>query len=193
MPWFSAESTGLSKAVLSIRQHPMPFALPGDRGVEGRDHLGDDRVRRAGPLIRAAGQGARVLDAVDRRREERVRRHVVDHHELVLRMAGEDRVVAVALVGRRARALLGQDLGEPAVQRYRCGRHARAAEEAPPRELALFLADLVSPVCCHLSSFASRRSRSRTNPERRRLRRHVPDHQFDVALASRFYHPSYRM
>ena len=28
MPWLNALSTGLLKAVLSIRQHPMPFALP---------------------------------------------------------------------------------------------------------------------------------------------------------------------
>ena len=28
MPWFNALSTGALKAVLSIRQHPMPFALP---------------------------------------------------------------------------------------------------------------------------------------------------------------------
>ena len=96
---------------------PDAVRLRGDRGVERRDHLGDDRVGRAGPLIRAAGQGAGVLDAVDRRREERVRRDVVDHHELVLRMAGEDRVVAVALVGRRTGSLLAQDLGQPAVER----------------------------------------------------------------------------
>ena len=121
---------------------PDAVRLPGDRGVERRDHLVDDRGRRAGPLVRAAGQGACVLDPVDRRREERVRRHVVDHHELVLRMAGEDRVVAVALVGRRARPLLAQDLGQPAVGR---SRHAGVAKEASPREVPLPLTDLMLP------------------------------------------------
>src|SRR5674476_721531 len=72
------------------------------------------------------------LNAVDRRREERVRRHVVDHHELVLRVAREERVVVVALEGRRARPLLAQDLGQAAVERYRCGRHACVAAAAVP-------------------------------------------------------------
>ncbi len=133
---------------------PDAVRLAGDGGVERRHHLGDDRARRACPLVRAAGQGAGVLDSVDRRREERVRRHVVDHHELVLRVAGEERVVVVALVGRRARPLLTQDLGQAPVERYACSHYAGVAKETSPRELALFLAHLVMPVCCHSSSFS---------------------------------------
>ncbi len=60
-----------------------PVDAGADRAVERVDHLADVAGLRAGPLIRAAEQLARVGGAVLRRREERVGRHVVDERELV--------------------------------------------------------------------------------------------------------------
>ena len=49
-------------------------------------------VCRSRPLVAAAEQRARVLRAVDRRDEERVRRHVVDELELPLRVRLDEAV-----------------------------------------------------------------------------------------------------
>ncbi len=61
----------------------------GHRAVQRVDHLVDVRAFRAGPLVGAAEQLRRVRRAVLRRREERVRRDVVDEHELVVLVRAE--------------------------------------------------------------------------------------------------------
>ena len=63
MPWLERRVDGLVEGGVVDQTAPDAVRLAGDRGVERRDHLGDDRGRRAGPLVRAAGQGACVLDA----------------------------------------------------------------------------------------------------------------------------------
>ena len=114
----------------------MPAALRGDRAVERRHHLADDRVVRTGPLIRGAGDRAGVLDPVDRGGEERVRRHVVDHHEVVLRMARERRDVRVLLERRRA-GVLTQNAHHAGVSRDGGRGYTCVLQEPPARELAL--------------------------------------------------------
>ena len=66
-----------------------PIGVGGDRGLEGVHHLGVVGALGSGPLERGAEKRRRVLDAVLRRHEERVRRHVVDEHEVPLRSVGE--------------------------------------------------------------------------------------------------------
>ena len=70
--------------------HPDAVRLGRDRAVERVDHLVDVAALRARPLVAAAQQLARVLGAVLRRHEERVRRDVVDQDELQLRLRAED-------------------------------------------------------------------------------------------------------
>src|SRR5262249_29487743 len=100
---------------------------------------------RAGPLERRVDQRARVLDAVLGRREERVRRDVVDEDELVLgrrrevaraALGGGRRVVAAAAAvvvvvagrlsaGRERGRQRGAPAGERAVAQERPALHAR--------------------------------------------------------------------
>ena len=61
-----------------------------DRAVEPVDHLGHVARLRAGPLVRAAEQLARVGSAVLGRGEERVGGHVIDERELVRLTRAED-------------------------------------------------------------------------------------------------------
>ena len=182
IPAPSALSVGLVERRVVDQADPDPVRLAGDRGIHRRDHLADDRGRRAGPLVRATSDGTSVLEPVDRRREERVRRHVVDHHELVLRVAREERGVAVfARQPGRVGALGAEQPGKPGISRTGRGRPTGVPEEAPPRELPLLLADVVVPVC-HLSSFSNSLSvpiEPACCPRRDGLGRHFPDHQFD--------------
>ena len=112
-----------------------------DRRVERVDHLADVRRLRAGPLVAAAEQRARVLRAVDRRHEERVRRHVVDEHELPLRMRLDE------VVG-------GQRLRDGAERRARehGGRHAQCcgAETNPLQQPAPVEDELLTFLTAHL-------------------------------------------
>ena len=104
---------GLVERLLVDEADRDPVGAAGDGGVERVDHLVDVGVLGAGELVAAAEQLAGVLGAVAGRHEERVRRHVVDEHELRAARALEDaaggraalrlarrRLVAVAAAGR---------------------------------------------------------------------------------------------
>ena len=78
--------------------------LARDRRVHRVDHLGRLGRLRARPLVGGVRHRARVLGAVARRHEERVRRHVVDEHEAPLRVR---RVLA-----RRCRQRVGGERRE---------------------------------------------------------------------------------
>ena len=82
--------TGSLNASRSTSAHGDPVGPAGDRRLEGVDHLADVGDLRAGPLRRREAEQRRgVLDPVDRRDPERVRRHVVDEHEVPLRRLRE--------------------------------------------------------------------------------------------------------
>ena len=68
----------------------MPSTPAATALLSGVDHLADVAGFRAGPLVAAAEQFARVLDPVLGRDEERVRRHVVDEREFVFLARAED-------------------------------------------------------------------------------------------------------
>ena len=147
MPALSAVSTGALKAVLSMSGTPMPLAFEAIAVSMAETIWETTEFVEPVQLVGATREVAEVLDAVDRRGEERVRGHVVVHHEVVLRVRGEERVVVVALVGLRTGSLLAQDLGNAAEQRQR-GRGARVAQEAPSGQLSL-CTDLVVIFFCH--------------------------------------------
>ena len=88
----------------------------------------------AEPVHAGAGYAedrGRVLEPVDRGRKERVGRHVVDERELVSRVAGEHRVVAVP-EGLSGGAALGEDVDKTTEERHRGRSDARIAQEPPP-------------------------------------------------------------
>ena len=126
----------------------MPLVFEAIALVHGRDHLAGDRGLRAGPGEGATCKGTEVFATVDSRSEERVRRHVVDHHEVVLLVWREERMFAVALVGLRTGSLRTQDPGNASEQRQR-SHCASVAQEAPPGKLSLRAADFLGYVLCH--------------------------------------------
>src|SRR5215207_4295506 len=109
--------------------------LAADRGVHRVDHLADVRGLRARPLEGRVQQRARVLRAVLRGREERIRRHVVDEDELVLRRDGE--VAGAALGGGRPVVVVVAGLaagGERAGEGDAAARERAAAQEGATTE-----------------------------------------------------------
>ena len=85
----------------------------GNGCVYGGDHVGGERGRGTCPRrCRYAEDGGRVLQPVDRGREERVGGHVVDERELVRRVAGEHRDRCCPGRTGRCGAPLGEHFGE---------------------------------------------------------------------------------
>ena len=79
-------AVGLLNARRSITETAIPSAPRVDRPPHRAHHLADVAAPRARPLVRRAVVPARILDAVPRRDEERVRRRVVDEDETPARM-----------------------------------------------------------------------------------------------------------
>ena len=121
---------GSLKASGSTIATAMPSASPEMAVFIASDHLPDDRFLRARPLRRRPQQRLRVLDAVLRRHEEGVRRHVVDEDEVVLR-----RVREVAARPATASTSLLRRLA-PAPGEQQPGRSQRAARQKLPAALA---------------------------------------------------------
>ena len=111
---------GLVERLLVDEAARDPVGAAGDGGVERVDHLVDVGVLGTGELVAAAEQLAGVLGAVAGRHEERVRRHVVDQHELRAALALED-----AAGGRAALRLARLGLGAAAAARGDRGAHHR--------------------------------------------------------------------
>lgn len=65
------------------------IGLAGDGGVHRVHHLADHGGLRAGPLVIATEIGARVLDAILRRHEERVGGDVIHEYQLPALMLGQ--------------------------------------------------------------------------------------------------------
>ena len=134
MPFERALSTGVLKAVGSIRVVAMPLTPAAMAAFMAVTMSVDERSSSTrSTRARYAEDRGRVLEPVDRGREERVGRHMVDERELVRRVAGEQRVVLVSESLSRG-ASFAEDIDQAPEERHG-GRSDTGITQEPPTGL----------------------------------------------------------
>ena len=93
-----ASRSAASKALGSTRHTAIPSAFWAIGDLHGVDHLGDDVVLRARPLVARAESRTGVLHSIDRGDEERIERDVANEDEFE-RPAGQARIGAALRKG----------------------------------------------------------------------------------------------